>query len=273
MNNRLVNIDDFDAFCFDLDGTIYVGNELLPGVKETMDLLRKNHKKILFITNSPTVTRIECQKRLKEFGISADLAEVITATFVSAVYFMEKHPNALVYIVGEKAIEEEFSRFSVSTTKNPLKATHVLVGLDRSFTYEKLNLAANAVRNGSKLILTNPDPVCPVPGGFIADTLAIARAIEVASGQSIHYIVGKPSSFYGEKILERLQIKSNRCLIIGDRLDTDIMLGKIHDFRTCLVLTGSSSKEDIEKAKIYPDYVAENLQLLFEETKGQFSCY
>lgn len=259
----MVNIHEFDAFCFDLDGTIYVGDQLLLGVKETIDLLRKRNKKVMFITNSPTLTRIECQKRLKKFGIDANLEEVITATFVSAVYFMEKHPNALVYIVGEKAIEEEFSRFSLKTTKNPLEATHVLVGLDRSFTYEKLNYAMNAVRNGAKLVLTNPDPACPVPGGFISDTLAIASAIEVASGQRIDHIVGKPSSFYGEKVVEKLQIKRSRCLIIGDRLETDVMLGKINNFRTCLVLTGSSSKEDIEKEQIYPDYVVENLQLLF----------
>lgn len=122
----MVNINDFDAFCFDLDGTIYVGDELLPGVKKTIDGLRKQNKKLLFITNSPTLTRMECQKRLKKLGIAAGLEEVITATYVSAVYFMEKHPHAVIYIVGEKAIEEEFSQFKLSITKDPLKATHVL---------------------------------------------------------------------------------------------------------------------------------------------------
>ncbi|MFM1653542.1 HAD-IIA family hydrolase [Brevibacillus sp. B_LB10_24] len=259
----MVNIHDFDAFCFDLDGTIYVGDELLPGVKETFDRLRKNNKKILFITNSPTLTRRECQSRLRKLGIAANLEEVMTAAYVSAVYFMEEHPDALVYIVGEKAIEEEFSHFQLSTTKDPMKATHVLVGLDRSFTYQKLNFAMNAVRNGAKLILTNPDPACPVPGGFISDTMAIASAIEVASGQSIDQIVGKPSSFYAEKVLEKLQMKTDRCIIIGDRLETDIQLGKANHFRTCLVLTGASRKEDIEKVQIYPDYVVENMELLF----------
>ncbi|MGE8205464.1 HAD-IIA family hydrolase [Heyndrickxia sp. NPDC080065] len=259
----MVNINDFDAYCFDLDGTIYVGSELLPGVKETLDLLRRQNKKVLFITNTPTQTREECQQRLQTMGIIAELEEVITAPFISAVYFSEKFPDSCVYIVGEKAIEEEFNRFALKMTENPMEATHVLVGLDRSFTYEKLNLAMNAVRNGAKLIVTNPDPSCPVPEGYISDTLAIAKAIEVASGQTINDVIGKPSSFYGNKVLEILKITSNRCLIIGDRLETDIMLGKTNDFHTCLVLTGVSSKEDVEQTNIYPDYIVENLQSLF----------
>lgn len=260
-------MDDFDAFCFDLDGTIYVGNELLPGVKEIISLLRSKNKKILFITNTPTQTREECKQKLQNLGILVEIDEVITASFISAVYFFEQFPDSCVYLVGEQAIEEEFNRYSVKTTENPLEATHVLVGLDRNFNYEKLNLAMNAVRNGAKLIATNPDPSCPVPGGYIPDTLAIARAIEVASGQTIDQVVGKPSSFYGNKILEKLKINRDRCLIIGDRLDTDIMLGKNIDFRTCLVLTGGISKEDIEKTKIYPDYIIDNLQSLIN-----FAC-
>ncbi|GIN63228.1 acid sugar phosphatase [Robertmurraya siralis] len=261
----MINIDEFDAFCFDLDGTIYLGEELLPGVENVIAHLRKANKKIMFITNSPTMTRSECCTRLKKMGVAAELEEVITATFLSAVYFTEQAPDALVYIVGEKSIEEEFKLFELKTTNNPLEATHVLVGLDRSFSYQKLNLAMNALRNGAKLVLTNPDPACPVPGGFISDTMAIASAIKVASGKSNEQIVGKPSSFYAEKVLEKLQINTNRCLIIGDRLETDILLGKENDIRTCLVLTGTSTLADIKKEQIYPDYIVENLQFFLKE--------
>ncbi|GMO01718.1 MULTISPECIES: HAD-IIA family hydrolase [Bacillota] len=259
----MLHIDDFDAYCFDLDGTIYIGSKLLPGVKDTIDLLRSHNKKILFITNTSTQTREECRQRLHHLGIQAELDEIMTASYLSAVYFLEQSPDSQVYVVGEKAISEEFNKFSLKMTDNPMDATHVLVGLDRSFTYEKLNLAMNAVRNGAKLIATNPDPFYPVPEGYISDTLAIAKAIEAASGQPICNVIGKPSSFYGYKVLEKLKINSNRCLIIGDRLETDIMLGKTNDCRTCLVLTGVSKKKDIEEAKIYPDYIAENLQSLF----------
>mgnify|MGYP001770196706 CR=1 FL=1 len=259
----MLHVDDFDAYCFDLDGTIYIGSKLLPGVKDTIDRLRRYNKKILFTTNTSTQTREECREWLHHLGIQAELDEVMTASYLSAVYFLEQFPDSLVYVVGEKAISEEFNKFSLKITDNPMDATHVLVGLDRCFTYKKLNLAMKAVRNGAKLIATNPDPFCPVPGGYISDTLAIAKAIEAASGRPIYNVIGKPSSFYGNKVLKKLKIKSNRCLIIGDRLETDIMLGKTNDCRTCLVLTGASCKEDIEETKIYPDYIAENLQSLF----------
>lgn len=258
-------MENIDAFCFDLDGTIFIGNDLLPGAKETLDFLRRHNKKILFITNSPTQTREECQKRLHNMGVFSEIEEIITAPYISALYFFEYFPDALVYIVGEKALEEEFSLYSLRITENPEEATHLLVGLDRYFTYEKLNLAMKAVRNGAKLVVTNPDPFCPVPGGYISDTLAIARAIEVASGQSIDQIIGKPSTYYGDKILEKLKTTSERCLVIGDRLETDIMLGKLNQFCTCLVLTGVACKADVEEKKIYPDYIVRNLPSIFGE--------
>lgn len=263
----MIHIDDFEAYCFDLDGTIYVGQQLLPGVKDTISLLRKHHKKILFITNAPTHTREDCQQLLCSLGVSTELEEVITASSLSAVYFLENFPDASIYIIGEQAITEEFRHYPLKVTKDPLQATHVLVGLDRAFTYDKLNSAMTAVRNGAKLVVTNPDPACPVPGGYIADTLAIAKAIEVAAGQRIEQVIGKPSAYYIQKIEENLNISKNKCLIIGDRLETDILMGKSNGIRTCLVLTGVSSQKDIERTNIRPDLVIENLVGLFNVTE------
>lgn len=260
-------INDFEAYCFDLDGTIYLGNEILPGAKETLEMLRMNDKKVMFITNSPTRTREECREKLEEFGIVVNQDEILTGPFISALYFSENFPDGLIYVVGEEAIKTEFDHFSLKMTEDPLEATHVLVGLDRSFTYEKLNLAMNAVRNGAKIIVTNPDPTCPVPGGVVSDTYAIARAIEVASGQSIFQVTGKPSAFYGDQILKELNVDRDRCLIIGDRLETDILLGKFNKISTCLVLTGVTKQEDVDKAKIYPDYIVNDLNSLFFKVK------
>ncbi|MBM7714081.1 HAD-IIA family hydrolase [Siminovitchia sp. FSL H7-0308] len=259
----MVNIDHYDAFCFDLDGTIFLGDEILPGAKDSVDFIRAQGKKVLFITNSPTLTRKGCQEKLERLGVASSIEEVFTASYIAALYFTKYFPESSVYVVGEKAIKEEFKQFSLQLTEAPLEATHVIVGLDRSFNYEKLNAAMTAVRNGAKLIVTNPDPFCPVPGGFISDTLAIARAIETASGHDIFKVIGKPSTFYGDMILTQLNVSRERCLIIGDRLETDIMLGKLNAFRTCLVLTGVASHEDIEKLNIFPDYIIQGLQSMF----------
>ncbi|MFD1708978.1 HAD-IIA family hydrolase [Siminovitchia sediminis] len=260
-----MNIEDFEAYCFDLDGTIYLGDELLPGAKEILNTLRKKGKRILFITNSPTRTRAECQKKLEDFGIEVCREEILTGPYIAALYFAETFPDAVVYVVGEAAIHTEFEHMSIRMTDDPLKATHVMVGLDRSFTYAKLQRAMDAVRNGAKIIVTNPDPVCPVPGGLIPDTYAIARAIEVASGQSIYEVTGKPSVFYGNRILQTLHVEKEGCLIIGDRLETDILMGKFNEIQTCLVLTGIARPEDVDRKKIYPDFIVEDLHSLFAD--------
>lgn len=263
---NLINIRDYDAFCFDLDGTIYIGNELLPGIKETLQRLRNHNKQILFITNSPTVTREECQQRLIHLGLDARLEEIFTATYLSALYFKEHQSDSKILIIGEEALEKEFNDFSLCVTNDPIEASHVLVGMDRHFTYEKLNKGMFAVMNGAKLVLTNPDNICPVPEGYIADTLAIGSAIAVAASKEIDFIIGKPSSYYGKKILEKVATSHERCLIIGDRLETDIALGKQNNCRTCLVLTGSTSEAEIEEKKIYPDYIVRNMYSFLDDT-------
>lgn len=252
-------LNNFDAFCFDLDGTIFIGDDLLPGAKEFIELLRVEKKKILFITNSPTQTRNDCKIRLERLGIQVDLEEILTAPYIAATYFKEQTDDARIYIIGEPAIAKEFDPFSLHVTENPYHATHVLVGLDRKFTYEKLNAAMNAVRNGAKIVITNPDPFCPVPGGFISDTMAIAKAIEVASGVSISEVIGKPSKYYAEKIAKKLNISKSKCLVIGDRLETDILLGKLHNFSTCLVLTGVTDVKEAKESNIKPDFIVKNL--------------
>ncbi|WP_342536115.1 HAD-IIA family hydrolase [Sporosarcina sp. FSL K6-3508] len=255
--------NDFDAYCFDLDGTIYLGDKLLPGVKETIHIIRKTGKKVLFITNSPTLTREEGKIRLEQMGIATELEEILTAPYLAGSYFSVFEPDATVFIIGEEAIRTELRNFSIQTTEDPMKATHVLTGMDRSFTYDDLQFAMDAVRNCRNFIITNPDPSCPVPSGFIPDTLSLAKAIEVASGQKINKVLGKPDKFYSDQMVELLGVERQKILVIGDRLDTDIQLGIAQGFATCLVLTGISKEADMENTGIRPDYVIENMKYLF----------
>lgn len=258
----MINLEHFDAICFDLDGTIYIDDTLLPGVKETIRNIRVQNKKVLFISNTSTQSREACKMRLKKVGIETSVDEIITTIYLAARYFEQNLPDATVYIVGGESLVEEFQNYSIQVTTNPFEASHVLVGLDKDFTYNKLNLAMQAVRNGAKLIVTNPDVVCPVMDGYIADTFVLAQAIETASEGKIELTIGKPSLYYSNSIVELLNVSNERCLIVGDRLETDILLGINSGMNTCLVLTGVTKREDIERTKIYPDYVIENLTQL-----------
>jgi HAD superfamily hydrolase (TIGR01450 family) len=253
------DLTSFDAYCFDLDGTIFVGNTLLPDVQATIAELRRRNKQIMFLTNTSVQTRYDCQRRLEGMELPCSVDEILTATYVSGMYFQENAPDASIYLLGEPAMEEELRHFAVQTTKDPMVATHVLVGMDRQFTYDKLNLGMRAIRHGAKLVAANPDPCCPAADDVIPDTWSLVKALEVASQSKTHLVIGKPSVYFANKALQRLERPSGRCLMVGDRLETDILLGLNSGMRTALVLTGIASMDDIDRKNISPDYVIATL--------------
>ncbi|USG68538.1 HAD-IIA family hydrolase [Brevibacillus ruminantium] len=245
----------FDAYFFDLDGTVFIGDQLLPEAAETLAALRESGRKVMFLTNTSVQTRADCLARLHRLGVDAELEEIMTAAYAAGQFLQEQADQALVLVIGETALEKELEGFGIAQVKNPLDATHVLVGMDRQFTYQKLQAGMEAVRNGARLIVTNPDPLCPVPGGAIPDTGALAKAIETASDGQVWATVGKPSAYYAEKVLQRIGLLPERCLMVGDRLETDILLGLGSGMRTALVLTGVTGRSDAEAAQIRPDYI------------------
>jgi HAD superfamily hydrolase (TIGR01450 family) len=249
----------FKGYLFDLDGTIYAGSKLLPGVLSTVNWLREQDKSVMFVTNTTIRTKESVQMRLSELGISCDVNEVLTALCVAGKFFQEHEPDANVLMIGETAMEQELAIYGVKTTKDPLEATHVLVGLDRQFTFEKLTAGVNALRNGAKLIAANPDPFCPIDDGVIPDTWSLVKALETASLQKTVRVIGKPSTYYAQKAFDQLKIPPSQCLMVGDRLSTDIEFGNSNDMYTALVLTGADSKKDIVQTGIEPDYILNQL--------------
>ncbi|OXM85685.1 HAD-IIA family hydrolase [Paenibacillus rigui] len=250
------DVTDFDGYLFDLDGTVLLGDQLLPGVLEALGALRKAGKTILFLTNTTTRTRRECQLRLQRLGLEAHLDEMLTAAYVSALYLREREGEPRkVFVVGEPALAAELEEQGIPHAADAMEATHVLVGMDMHFHYDKLHQAMKAVRNGAALIAANPDPFCPVDGDVLPDTWSMVKAIEAASCVTPHAVIGKPSKYYGDKVLQSSGLAAERCLMIGDRLETDILFGANNGLRTALVLTGVTSEDDLRRSPIQPDYV------------------
>ena len=249
------DVNEFDGYFFDLDGTILLGEQLLPGVPETLGALRAAGKQVLFLTNTTTRTRAECSLRLQRLGLAAEVGEIMTAAYASALYLRDQGRRTTVFVVGESALTKELEAQQIRVTADPLKATHVLVGMDMHFHYDKLHQAMKAVRNGAELIATNPDPFCPIDGDEIPDTWPLVKAIEAASCTASVVILGKPSSHYGAMVLERSGLSAERCLMVGDRLETDIMFGVTNGMRTALVLTGVTDKAQLRQFQVQPDYV------------------
>ncbi|BFT74430.1 HAD-IIA family hydrolase [Paenibacillus sp. P36] len=259
VKKRSKDLHAFKGYLFDLDGTIYAGSKLLPGVLNTVNWLREQDKSIMFVTNTTIRTKESVQMRLSELGISCEVNEVLTALCVAGRFFQEHEPDACVLMIGEQAMEQELALYGVKMTMDPMLATHVLVGLDRQFTFEKLTAGVNALRNGAKLIAANPDPFCPIDDGVIPDTWSLVKALETASLQKTVRVIGKPSKYYAQKAFDLLKIPPSQCLMVGDRLSTDIQFGNSNDMYTALVLTGADSKKDIVQTGIEPDYILNQL--------------
>ncbi|MEK8127575.1 HAD-IIA family hydrolase [Paenibacillus filicis] len=250
---------EWDGYFFDLDGTILLGDRLLPGAAETLAGLREKNRRVYFLSNTTTRTRMECRDRLHRLGLEARLEEMVTASYMAAIYLRETTTDPLVFVVGETAMLKELDEQDVRWTTDPLAATHVLVGMDMQFDYQKLHQAQKAVRNGAALIAANPDPYCPVEQDVIPDTWSMVKAIEAASCIDTQTVIGKPSAYYADKVLEWSGLTPDRCLMVGDRLETDILLGHNNGLQTALVLTGVASLSDAERFSVKPDYIWSSL--------------
>ncbi|MGE7225465.1 HAD-IIA family hydrolase [Paenibacillus sp. PDC88] len=257
------DVREFDGYFFDLDGTIFLGDRLLPGVKEALAYLRERGKKIYFLSNTTVRTRKECRLRLQELGLEAHEEEVVTAAYAAAVYLRESGLPR-VFVVGDPALFAELDEQGVAHTPDPLSATHVLVGMDRGFNYDKLHQAMKAVASGAVLIAANPDPFCPAPDDRLPDTWSMVKAIETAGCSEAPTVIGKPSAYYAAKVLEWSKLSYDRCLMVGDRLETDILFGLQNGMRTALVLTGVTSRSDMECSPIRPDYVWSTMEELLQ---------
>lgn len=260
---RPSGLSQFNGYLFDLDGTVYSGNTILPGVLTTLNRLREQEKSLLFVTNTTIRTVEEVRHRLEQLGVECRDDEIMTALSVAAMYFRDMEPSAKVFMVGEQAMKLELDRCGVKTTEDAQRATHVLVGLDRQFTYDRLTQGMNALRNGALLIAANPDPFCPIDDGAIPDTWSLVKALETASLRQTFKVIGKPSAYYAEKVFEKLAIPPEQCLMVGDRIETDIRFGNTHGMYTALVLTGADSRKDIVLTGVEPDYVLASLSEIF----------
>ena len=255
----------YTTYLIDLDGVIYRGNELLPGAKEFIAWLEANKKKYLFLTNNSFATGPQILAKLQRLGISTDASHLMSAGQAAVQNIARHFPNGVVYVVGEQPLVDLVEEQGLTVAEiDAEQADAVLVGLDRSFDYMKLTCALRAIRSGAVFITINRDPVLPVSGGFLPGCGALAAAIEAASCVTPE-VVGKPEPMLLMEAMEMLKSAPNETVMIGDGLVVDILAGKNAGTHTLLVLSGSSSQEDLEKSDIKPDHVYKDLAALMEE--------
>lgn len=257
----------FDAYLFDLDGTIYLGDHLLPGVTELMSAISRTGRKRVFITNNSTRSRAEYAARLQSLGLDATAAEVVTSGTLTAAWIRTHLPEAVAFVLGEAPLLEEFAAAGVRFSEDPSEITLVVASYDRGFDYRKLQLAFDALRGRPEVgfIATHPDPYCPFPGGRgEPDAAAVIAAIEACTGRSCQQVIGKPSPAAVTTALELLGTGVEATIMVGDRLRTDVAMGRAAGTATALVLGGDTSLEQVRAAAPHalPDYVLESLEAL-----------
>lgn len=251
------------GFIFDLDGTVYLDDQVIDGAVEAIKSLRERGHKVIFLTNKSIATRYDYVNKLNKLGIDVSLDEVINSNYITVKYLKEQMKEGdTVLVIGEEPLFEELKEENIKITDDPNQAAYVVLGWDRQFNYEKLNAAYQAWLNKATILATNPDRTCPVyGGGQIPDCGAIIGALEGATGQPIDSIIGKPSRLTAEFVVnDILGLKPEQCFMVGDRLETDIRMGYENGLNTVLVLTGITKAEMVKDAVYKPTYVLESIK-------------
>ena len=253
----------YRGWLVDLDGTVYLGEQLIDGAAEAMAALRAEGRRIAFLSNKPLQTREEYAAKLTRLGIPAVADDVINSSLVLARHLRTLDPGAPVFVIGEPPMQAEMRAHGFEVRDDD-RVRWVVIAFDRTFTYAKLNIALQAVRGGARLIATNPDRTCPVEGGEIPDCAGMIAAVEAVTDRTVELIVGKPSPIILEVALAALGCAPGESVIVGDRLETDMLMGRRLGLATILVLSGVTRPGDPRIAATAPDHVLRSIRELVE---------
>ncbi len=236
------------AYVFDLDGTIYLGDELLPGAKRMLAELRRREIPVRFLSNNPTKDPHMYLEKLRRLGVEVEL-EDISNTVVTTVKWLERHhPDATLFVVGEEPLQRALVEHGFTLSDDPEQIDVVVASYDRQFDYRKLQIAFDAIwfHERAILIQTNPDRFCPFPGGRgEPDCAAMTAAIEACTGVPCSASMGKPSPIMLQEALAGLDVDPAQCVMVGDRLQTDIKMAIDGGMRSACVLTGEATADDV----------------------------
>ena len=240
------------GFICDMDGVIYHGNRVLDGVVEFIEWLQSSGKKFVFLTNSPEKTPHELSMKLGRMGLDVDADHFYTSAMATAAFLNSQKPGCTAYVIGEAALTKAL--YDQGIYMNDVNPDYVVVGETRAYFFEKIEKAIELVNKGAKLIGTNPDITGPTERGVMPATGSLIAPIEIATGKKA-YFVGKPNPLMLRHGLKRLGLHSNEIAFIGDRMDTDIIVGIESNVATVLVLSGVTAIEDVDQFPYRPRHI------------------
>ena len=246
---------DFNAkrgFICDMDGVIYHGNRVLPGVAEFIAWLHEEKKEYLFLTNNSGYTPRELQQKLHRLGLEVDESHFYTSALATAAFLKEQAPGCSVFAIGEAGLLNAL--YDAGMTMNDMNPDYVVVGEGRNYSLDTLTKATNLVLKGAKLIGANSDVSGPIENGIAPACRALIAPIEMATGTQA-YFCGKPNPLMMRTGLRLLNCHSGDAVMVGDRMDTDVISGMESGMSTVLVLSGVSTRETLKTYAYRPTAV------------------
>ncbi len=249
-----------ELFLFDMDGTLYLGDQVYKGAIELMEDLPSLGKKYIYLTNNSSRAGTDYITRLVNLGFPCKAENVFTSGMATGMYLNQNHPGAKVYLVGTEAFRRELLSYGIELVEE--NAEVVVVGFDTELVYEKLNKACHFLRRGAVFIAANPDWVCPMPDDeVLPDCGSICALLTASSGREPNYI-GKPNRNMIDVISKMTGIPNEKICAVGDRLYTDIAVAQNAGSVSVLVLSGETDKAMVEAAERKPDYVLKDVHQL-----------
>ena len=257
-------LHDVRLFLLDMDGTFYLGERLLPGALEFLQLCRERGIPFAFLTNNSSRGRRDYLDKLRRLGAAVTQRELFTSADATLLYLREKDMPRRLLVIGTPSLTAQFAAEGYETDAAQPQA--VVIGFDTTLTYEKLVRLCDAVRAGLPYIATHPDLNCPVPGGMIPDIGALIAFVKAATGREPDAVIGKPNAYIAHAAAQRFGVPLENVCMVGDRLYTDIALGAC-GCQTALVLCGETSREDLARSGLRPTAVCRDLAQLGELVK------
>lgn len=264
----------YRGYLFDLDGTVYLGDRLLPGAFELITRLRELGRGTLFLSNNPTRDPDMYADKLLRLGLPTPTAHIVNTVLTMTAWLTEHAPNAGIFVIGEEPLCRALEKAGLRLTERPEEIDIVVSSYDRTFDYRKLQIAFDALwrRPQVRLVTTNPDPYCPLGAERgEPDAAAITAAIEACTGARCEVNVGKPDRIMLETAVRTLGLAPRDCIMVGDRLYTDIAMAVDAGVDSALVLTGESSWNTVQAAPLdrRPTYVLDRIDDLLPEGQGR----
>ncbi|MEA5151851.1 MAG: HAD-IIA family hydrolase [Oscillospiraceae bacterium] len=245
-----------NGFICDMDGVIYRGNMLLPGVTEFVSWLEREGKKYLFLTNSSERSPKELRQKLARMGLDVDESHFYTSALATAAFLHRQMPGCTAYVIGAPGLVNAL--YDVGVTMNDIDPDYVIVGETSTYNFEMISKAALLVQHGARLIATNSDLTGPTETGIIPACRALVAPVELATGKQA-YFMGKPNPLMMRTGLKLLGVHSEEAVMVGDRMDTDIIAGLESGLDTVLVLSGCTSLKELTKYPYRPPYVLDGV--------------